>query len=712
MNRLISRPPFSSHLLAVLFLVFLAPPVWAAEPLIEPCSVPQLPTSTAPNIFNDGQQVMLGDVLAAMGNDRMEAIDDPELTAYLQELGERIVHHLPPSQLQYRFFLADWPVANALSIAGGRVYVTRKLVANARDEDELAGVVGHELGHIVTHQQAIDWTMLLNKALGVTSVSDRKDIEDKIQRVLFEFGSLWKLRGANTKPETEQQDADRVGMEAVVRSGYRPEALTDFFDRVTENKGKKGSWFSELFQTTPRNAKRYREMIKLAPKLPTGCADTRPADAADRFRAWKAKVAAYRGTGRRESLHNVVLKRELEPPLQDELRTLRFSPNGKYILAQDSGTVYVARRDPLQVLFRFEAPNAHPAMFTPDSTEIIVYDYGMRIERWDIESQDRTDVYEVSSATGCAQTELSPDGNTLACLDYKMTLALIDTETNERFFERTKFHNWGFEITASSAWARFFLSISTMGFSPDGRYFLAASGTSKPVAYDLTSHAEMKVPGTITGLLTRHFAFLGSDRIAGMVGTVGEKSRVVRFPTGEVLNNVNTGIAQVSAAAHGDYLLLRPVEGYAVGALDINKNALVRANKRRAFDVYDDTFLSELGSGEIGLFGKAATPVATLKLPRGRLGALQAGAVSPDLHWLAISEAGRGAVWDLKTAPSSTVSRGSRAVISGRTARCTWTFPNRTSRPGTSCASGCRRAEWNWHTRWPTVSARPNAVLT
>jgi beta-barrel assembly-enhancing protease len=81
--------------------------------------------------------------------------DDPELTSYLQQLGERIVGHLPPTRLRYRFFLADWPLVNAFSLSGERVYIPRKLVANARNEDELAAVIGHELGHITTHQQAI-----------------------------------------------------------------------------------------------------------------------------------------------------------------------------------------------------------------------------------------------------------------------------------------------------------------------------------------------------------------------------------------------------------------------------------------------------------------------------------------------------------------------------------------------------------------------------
>ena len=650
------RTRHSSSLLVLVFC--LAARAWAATPAEQTCGAPQLSPSTAPNIFSEEQQVMLGEVMANLSNDRMESIDDPALTGYLQRLGEGIVRHLPASHLQYRFYLADVPVANALSMVGGRVYVTRKLVAAVHNEDELAGVVGHELGHIITHQQAEDWTLYLNKALGVTSVSDQKDIEDKVDRV-FQLSSLWKLSGVKNKKESEQQEADRVGMEAVVLAGYRPEGLADYFDRLTENKGKTGSWLSDFFQTTTPSAKRYREMLKLLPKLPGNCIEQRPATAAAEFQLWQKKVAAYRGTGRKESLHQVVLKRELEPPLQDELRTLRFSPDGKYFLAQDSGTVWVVRRNPLEVLFQFAAPNAAAAMFSEDSAEVVVFDAGMRIERWDLASQERSDVYEVSTAGKCMQFTVAPDGNTLACLERRPSqgnqsvlqmefdLLLIDTETNTPFYERKDFEH----PTIGMAYGVRSLQLAptTMHFSPDGRYFVAGSASSKPLAFDLKTRSEIPVPGPLGDMLKRTFAFVGNDRIIGFSGLAGEKSRLARFPSGDLVAAINTGIAQVTAAAHGDYLLLRPIEGYAVGVLDIGQNKLVRANKKRAFDVYDGTFLSELGSGEIGLFQEATTPVATLKLPRGRLGRLEAHTVSKDLHWLALSEAGRGAVWDLTT---------------------------------------------------------------
>lgn len=105
-------------------------------------------------------------------------IEDPEVTEYLTKIGERLTKHLPINRLRFQFFLVDLPDANAFVLPGGRIFVSRKLVAAALTEDELAGVIAHELGHLVTHESAIKTTRLFKEVLGVTSVGDRRDIFD------------------------------------------------------------------------------------------------------------------------------------------------------------------------------------------------------------------------------------------------------------------------------------------------------------------------------------------------------------------------------------------------------------------------------------------------------------------------------------------------------------------------------------------------------
>src|SRR5205814_7857084 len=111
-------------------------------------------------------------------------IDDDAITDRLSAIGDRIVKHLPPLGMRVRFLLVDIPEANAFTLPGGRVYVTRKLVALAESEDELAGVIAHEAGHVIARHGAISMTKLFREVLGVTSVSDRRDIFDKYNQLV------------------------------------------------------------------------------------------------------------------------------------------------------------------------------------------------------------------------------------------------------------------------------------------------------------------------------------------------------------------------------------------------------------------------------------------------------------------------------------------------------------------------------------------------
>src|SRR5690606_36253748 len=130
---------------------------------------------------------------------------------------ERIVRQLPATDFDFRFTLVDLPDVNAFALPGGRVYVTRKLVAFARSEDELAGVVGHEIGHIVTRQIAADMSRVFQEALNVTSFGDRSDIFNQYHRLL-ESSRLPGESGRHA--EQDQFEADRVGLAAVARAGY------------------------------------------------------------------------------------------------------------------------------------------------------------------------------------------------------------------------------------------------------------------------------------------------------------------------------------------------------------------------------------------------------------------------------------------------------------------------------------------------------------
>ena len=113
------------------------------------------------------------------------------------------MRHLPPTGLKFQFFIVDIPTVNAFNTPGGYVFISRKLISFARTEDELAGVVAHELGHATVRHGAKDMSELFKKILNVTQVGDRKDITEKYN--LFIERARTKSVSQSEGRENEQQ---------------------------------------------------------------------------------------------------------------------------------------------------------------------------------------------------------------------------------------------------------------------------------------------------------------------------------------------------------------------------------------------------------------------------------------------------------------------------------------------------------------------------
>jgi WD40 repeat protein len=643
-------------ILLIVMAILVSPAVKAQKP----CPLaPIPPIKPGANMFNAQQEMDLGEVMAEQIQRQYNVIDDPAVTAYLQRVGDRLVHHVTSETMKYQFVLYDQAVANAFGTTGGRIYVSRKLVGFMRNEDELAGLLGHEIGHMVAHQEAMEITELFQKLIGVNSVTDQRDIYDKYLEFVDNARRKPEVyEGIARREEPNQLIADHLGLFSVSASGYDPRALLQFWDRFTEIKGKTGGFFSDLFGSTKPEERRLREMGNEVAELPGPCGDPRPANSVSDFTAWKNAVMNYTGVGHREALHGVILKQELNPPLRGDIRFLRFSPDGKHVIAQDDSSVYVLTREPFAVVFRIDAPEAYSATFSADSKTISFYTPGLRVETWNVQGQQRTDLHDMVIFHGCWQTELSPDGKYLACFEREtMDMRILDVSSGEPVFEKKEFYR---PLNLEDIIAFYFIENDnsedmhrrriTMRFSPDSHYFLAGSHEDTSLAVDIPGRKVVQLPGSIKKLLNKEFVFLGPDRLVGIGGGTTNNTAVVKFPSGDPIQEVTLGLQNVEAPAHGNFLLLRPIEKYPLGVMDLETKKIFMADPDSAFDLYDSVALIAHANGEIALKQMTTKQeTAKLLLPRGPLAPLRAIALSPDLKFLAVSERSRGGVWDLTT---------------------------------------------------------------
>jgi len=174
-------------------------------------------------LFSPPQEHELGEIVRQQMESRFRVIEDDQVTGYLKRVGARVSQHLPETGLRYEFLLYDQPEIQAFSMPGGRVYLSRKMVAYLRNEDELAGVLGHELGHLAARQQALELSSAFRDVLGIRSLSADEDFFG-LYNQLVESVRLKKMHASPPgEEERSQKVADQLGVQAVARAGYSPQ---------------------------------------------------------------------------------------------------------------------------------------------------------------------------------------------------------------------------------------------------------------------------------------------------------------------------------------------------------------------------------------------------------------------------------------------------------------------------------------------------------
>jgi predicted Zn-dependent protease len=188
--------------------------------------------------------------------------EDPR-ARLVAEVGSRIVHdsdaHRSPYVGNYHFYLLNDPeTINAFALPGGQVFITRGLFDKLRDEAELAGVLGHEIGHVVNRHSAEHMAsgrlgQLLTMAVGV-GASGNDDRGRNAQLVAAMVNQMTQLKFSRQ----DESEADVYGLRYMAQSGYDPKAMLDVMKVLKAASG--GSRQPEFLATHPLPETRLEEI--------------------------------------------------------------------------------------------------------------------------------------------------------------------------------------------------------------------------------------------------------------------------------------------------------------------------------------------------------------------------------------------------------------------------------------------------------------------
>lgn len=194
---------------------------------------------------------------------------DPLLLRWVQRIGAAVSAAAPRQDIRYTFGILGTDTANAYALPGGYIFVTRGLLDTVESDDELASILAHETGHVSKRHatQLIGGNLLFYAALNSIRGRRYEDVKTALQ-VMNLFRTLQKSR------EMEAQ-ADAEGIAYAFRSGYDPEGLTRFFERLVANRGASGR-LAQYFATHPSPRKRL-ERARSDPRVRRRDAPTREA---------------------------------------------------------------------------------------------------------------------------------------------------------------------------------------------------------------------------------------------------------------------------------------------------------------------------------------------------------------------------------------------------------------------------------------------------
>ena len=185
--------------------------------------------------INEQEEIRLGGDLAGMLLGAAPLIDDPARQQYVNRLGKWLALHSERPGLPWKFGIVDSDDFNAFSTPGGYVLVTRGLFDQMRNESELAGVLSHEIAHVVRkhHVKALQKSLrdqALSEMRRYFSVSTGNGIADQFTEAVLNAGKDMYTNGLDHEDEYE---ADRMAVVIAARSGYSAYGLGGVLQTLT-----------------------------------------------------------------------------------------------------------------------------------------------------------------------------------------------------------------------------------------------------------------------------------------------------------------------------------------------------------------------------------------------------------------------------------------------------------------------------------------------
>jgi len=203
-------------------------------------------------------------------------IDDPEITEYVNEVGHQVAAFANNGDHDFSFFVVDDPSINAFALPGGYIGVHTGLLEATRSEDELAGVLAHEIAHVTQRHIARAVTAnqrqsLLSTAimLGALILGAAGGVDANAMQGTIAVAQGMSAQSQINFTRSNEYEADRIGMSALASAGYDPRGMASFFEVISRASSPSDSRVPEFLRSHPVTSSRIAEARARARSYPS-----------------------------------------------------------------------------------------------------------------------------------------------------------------------------------------------------------------------------------------------------------------------------------------------------------------------------------------------------------------------------------------------------------------------------------------------------------
>lgn len=218
------------------------------------------------NFFSKAQDIQLGQESAAQVQKQMKVIKDPVLDKYVNDIGKRLAgaQEASESGFPFTFQVVQDPSINAFALPGGPMFINTGLLQAVDNEGQLAGVMGHEMSHVILRHgtNQASKSQLIQLPAMLAGAASRNSMLGSLTQMGIGLGANSVLMKFSRSAETQ---ADLLGSHLIADSGWNPIEMARFFEKLSAGGGQRAPTF---MSSHPNPENREREIEGEIQSLP------------------------------------------------------------------------------------------------------------------------------------------------------------------------------------------------------------------------------------------------------------------------------------------------------------------------------------------------------------------------------------------------------------------------------------------------------------